>query len=612
MRKWIIGAVLIVVLLPLLAAGGAAVWLMNADLRPFAERKLSASLERPVKIGALSIGWGDPLVVDIKDLNIANASWGSTPEMVTLGHVYARIDAMALLHGTLRYQRLDIEKLVVVLERNPQGVGNWKLGSGGGIPMPGPAVVPKNRQQMPTLIDFSMRDSQIRYRTGGSRWLTIDIADSAVKTGGDDQPVTLAAQGAYNDTPAKLQLGGDSFARFREADQPYGMTFSLTNDLNAVNFRGSAMTPLDFDGIKGALSINSKRFGALLKVLDADTPADFPFDIAGDFTRSGDHWQLNGAKGALAANPFAGALTLDEGQRGSPDHIALDLDFDRLLLDSVLDKMGGGGGPSDPGKSKLNLPGQQSPEVKLKLAAAQFQFHKIKLAQVDIAGAVGPGHLSVDRLRFPFAGATLDAKASAKQQGSGSAVTLSASLLGANITDFLRTFDIQTDQIAGKVDASANLSGTGSTLDDLLAGGDGEAVLAMRDGKVSRDVLEKASTDLRTVFRKGKGMSPVDCLLGVAEIKNGIATISPLALRSPDARLIGGGTIDLRKRNVDLVIKSDPKSTGFFALDIPIHVTGPLASPSAEPSSKATLVDPVPARLAPATLQLAQRSGCAS
>src|SRR5581483_1360023 len=100
----------------------------------------------------------------------------------------------------------------------------------------------------------------------------------------------------------------------------------------------------------------------------------------------------------------------------------------------------------------------------------------------------------------------------------------------------------------------------GSKLGEALAHSSGAAVFAMIDGKVSRDVLEKASTDLRTLFRKGKGMSSVKCLLGIATIKDGIAQVSPLILRTPEATLTGGGTIDLRQNTLDLTIRSDPKS----------------------------------------------------
>jgi AsmA family protein len=618
MRKWIVITLVVIVALPLLAVGAAAVWLMTADLQPLAERKLSESLERPVKVGALTIDWGDPLTVDIQDVSIANPSWADQPQMLTLAHVFARIDVGPLLHGTLRYQELDVEKLVLVLERDQKGIGNWKFGAaatdGKSHPslMPGPAVVPKDRTQMPTLLNFTMSDSQIRYRTSSGHWLTIDLAKTTVHTTGNDQPITVTAEGAYNKIPENLQLGGESFEKLRDAGRPFGMNFALTNALNAINFQGTSMDPLDFDGIKGTLTIDSKKLSALLKVFDADVPADLPLSIAGPFAHSDDHWALDDAKGDLGGNPFTGALALDEGPRGGTDRLAITLNFDRLLLDSVVDRIGGGGGPADSGKTKLDMPGKQSPEFKLQLAAGKFQFRKVALSNVSIAGSVGPGHMNIDRLRFPFAGAVLNAKGSAKDQGKVTAVALSADLIGANITDFLKTFDIQTSEIAGKVDASFDLAGTGTTLDNLLADGDGEAVLAMREGKVSKDVLEKASTDLRTVFRKGEGMSRVDCLLAVAKIRNGVATISPLSLHSPDATLVGGGAIDLRKRSIDLVIKSDPKSTGFFALDIPIHVTGPLAHPSAAPASKSKLPAPPPVSLLPQAKQLAQQSGCAA
>jgi uncharacterized protein involved in outer membrane biogenesis len=618
MRKWIFIAVAVLFVLPLIATGAAVAWLTTADFRPLVERKLSEALERPVKIGALSIRWGDPLELDIRDLTIANPPWGEPAEMLTLDHAFARIDAMPLLHGTLRYQRLEIDKLVLVLERNEKGIGNWKFGAAAktGVSnssmMPGPAVVPRNRQEMPTILDFKISDSQIRYRTGSGQWLTIDLADFALNTTGDDQPITISGNGAYQKIPAKLQVGTESFDKLRQADLPFGLNFSLTNDLNAINFQGTAMNALDFDGIEGAMTIDTKKLGALLKALDADFDANLPLDIAGNFARSGDHWKLDKAKGKLAGNAFTGGLALDEGPRGGTDHLAITLNFDRLLLDAVVDGLGGGKGGADPGKTELDLPGRQSPEFTVQLAAGALQYRKMKLADVDLAGTLGPGRIEIKRLRFPFAGGTLDAQSTARQDGQGTGVRLAAELRNANITDFLKTFDVNTDEIAGKLDAHADLAGTGRTLDDLLATGDGSAVLAMREGKVSKDVLEKASTDLRTIFRKGEGMSRVDCLLGVATIKNGMATIAPLALHSPDAKLAGGGTIDLRKRSIDLVIKSDAKTTGFFALDIPIHVSGPLAHPSGEPSSKASIGVAPPTNPPPAVRQLIEQSGCAT
>src|SRR5690348_3573795 len=82
--------------LVLLAAGGSILWLTRADLRPVLERHASASLGRQVTIGNLQIRWSNPLGVEVSDLAIANASWGSKPEMVQIGQISALVDLGSL------------------------------------------------------------------------------------------------------------------------------------------------------------------------------------------------------------------------------------------------------------------------------------------------------------------------------------------------------------------------------------------------------------------------------------------------------------------------------------------------------------------------------------
>jgi uncharacterized protein YhdP len=185
-----------------------------------------------------------------------------------------------------------------------------------------------------------------------------------------------------------------------------------------------------------------------------------------------------------------------------------------------------------------------------------------------------------------MAGTTFEANGTAKSDGKATRLHVVAGLPGADLSALLKTVGAETKEIAGQVSARIQLDATAGKLGDVLAHGEGSAVFAMTDGKVSRDVLEKASADLRTIFRKGEGMSPVECLLGIASVKNGIAQVAPLVLRTPEATLTGGGTIDLGKRTVDLTIRSDPKSTGFFALDLPIRISGLLDAPKAAPDSK--------------------------
>jgi uncharacterized protein involved in outer membrane biogenesis len=284
--------------------------------------------------------------------------------------------------------------------------------------------------------------------------------------------------------------------------------------------------------------------------------------------------------------------------------------YDTLVLDSLLGKRKESKA-NDWKSIALQLPDKTAPEIKADLAAKRLKYGKTTLSGFALAGTVGPGVVDLDSVQFAMAGATLEANATAKRDGAATRLHVNAGLPGANLNDLLSTLGAATHQIAGKISARVVLDTTGSKLGEALAHADGSAVFAMIDGKVSRDVLEKASADLRTLFRKGEGMSKVKCLLGVAQVKAGVAQVSPLILRTPEATLTGGGTIDLAKNTVDLTIRSDPKSTGFFALDIPIRISGALDAPKAGPDSKSKLKPSLALPDLPKSIrQVAENSGC--
>jgi hypothetical protein len=132
---------------------------------------------------------------------------------------------------------------------------------------------------------------------------------------------------------------------------------------------------------------------------------------------------------------------------------------------------------------------------------------------------------------------------------------------------------------------------------------------------MSRSLLEKISLDLRALFRRNSQTTAIQCLLIVADIQKGNARVLPLTLRTADARLVGGGALDMPSGQLDLLLRSDPKSTGSLALDLPLRITGPLDNPSVSPRlglAPAWLAQPqvLPASLDPAARALAAGTGC--
>jgi uncharacterized protein involved in outer membrane biogenesis len=604
---------LAVIFLGLLAAAvligvSAIVLVATIDLRPLLEQYATKTLDRRLAIGTLRIGWGNPLSVEIRDLRLANAPWGSDPEMVRIQSLSARIDLPSLFSGVLRFEKLDVVKPEIILERDAGGIGNWRFNGAASASPAHFAIVPKNRTRFPTLIDFQLHDGYVTYRTSSGAVLRNDLHDLTIRSAGDDQPVSLALDGAYNGTPVRLGAETQSFSVLRNGSVPFGVEFSASTPTAKDDFKGTMMEPLDFDGVQGPMQIDARQLGDLLNMVGADVRADFPLLLAGDFIRTGDHWQLSEAKGKLANNAFEGALTLTEAGRGKPDDVGIAANFVQLDLNPILagdgkEKTAKGrtAESNDYGALPLRVEAKRGTNFDAQIKAKELEFRTMHLADFGAHGRLASGEVTVSQLTFAFAGGTVDASGSAHSAAPGSHVVANAAVSGADAGQIARMLGAEPGQIAGKINGRATLDMTGETVKGALKASRGHAVLAMADGQIARALLEKASTDLRSLFRKNESSAQISCLLGVIDLHDGQGAISPLTLQTPGTILTGEGQVDFPRERLDMTIKSEAASTGFFALDIPLHVGGDFAHLSVEPTigSSAPRQD-APARNSPA------------
>src|SRR5688500_2400354 len=319
------------IVLLLLAAGAGALYLSRADLKPLVEREASEALGRRVSFGSFQVRWGDPLRIEFTDLAIANAPWGSKPDMVRIGQFSAQLEVGPLLHGVLHYRQLRLSDVTVLLERDPAGVGNWKFGSSAG----GPGLMPKNRTQFPTLIDFLGERGLVTYRTRSGNVLRIRLDRVAISALSEHTPAQLLADGAYNGVPTQLEATTESYAVLRDDAVPFGTRFTLAGPDTDIAFSGTLQEPLDFEGARGELSIEARTLDDIVAAMGGEAKADLPLTIAGILVRNGDHWSLDAAKGQLQQSDFSGALALTEGKPKQPDDIALDLGFSVLDVDAL-------------------------------------------------------------------------------------------------------------------------------------------------------------------------------------------------------------------------------------------------------------------------------------
>ena len=588
-----------------LFAGGVGLFLLVADLRPHAERLAARSLGRPVAIGELKIAWGRRTEIAAKDIVLANVEWGSEPGMVRIGRLAATVDLASLLRGVLRYEHLRLDDVSVLLERRPDGAPNWKLGrTPARPPKGGLALVPANRTQFPCLLDFVLVNGTVVYRNAGRADIVIAVHNGRIAAPDETTPASLRLDGSYNGAAVKLSASTASFAVMRNASVRFTAVLDLVTDGTTAHFEGTLREPLDFDGAAGMFSLRSVDLGKLLAKFGSEAPMALPLALNGELVRNGDDWRAERVNGRLATSDFAGALALHEGGRGQPDLVHLDLASRLLDIAALLAGRGSGAGADVP----FGFVASPGTLFEGRVVARTAVWNRLQVENLTMAGRTGPGLVQVETLNFGIARGLVETKLQAKAAADGARVVASASLSGAEIGGLLQMVGGSVTDLEGKLDGRLNLEMQGRTLQSALGASRGQAVLAMQGGSMSRALLEKASTDLRALFRPGQGSAPVVCLLAVADLKDGLATVSPLRLRTPDTVLSGSGTVNVPQATLDLVIASE--GGGALALGIPLHVGGDLATPSIGPGMGAPPRLPGPPALPPALLAMVSANPC--
>jgi uncharacterized protein involved in outer membrane biogenesis len=547
------------------------------------------------------------VTVELRDLALGNAPGGSQAQMLQIARIDAEIApwslaAWAVLRRPPVVGHLTIEGARLLLEHAGGDRPNWRFGKSK------PAAAHHNpRSGFPTLLDARLHDGEIDLRASSGSTIRIRLDDARIAAEGLDQPVTLGATGAYNATPVQLSAALHSFDELHDPTQPFGTDIHLTSGDTKLEFAGTLTDPINADGAVGRLVLTAPNLDRLLAIAGADNRAALPLALSGAMTHQGDLWRLSGAQGSLVGHPFQLDFNMREGRRRAPDNMTVDANFAMLDL-TALDR----GGKS--AAMSLHIDDQPGNLIDAHIGAKQFAFGTVRANDVDLKLNVAPGALAVQHLTFHLTGGTAQVTAALKNIQSSSDVQFDAALTGADTGQLSRVLGIDSMPLTGAVDAHASLRLSGNTLVEAARASSGTVVLSMQGGAIQHKLVELASTDLHLLFGKSEGAVRIACLLGVLDLHDGIGHLAPMRIRTADGTVAAAGTIDTRRDAIDLTVASEAASTGLFALDVPLHVAGPIENPHVSPAPgagrTATNANPdLPAM--PAALQdLVRRNPC--
>lgn len=571
------------------AALGAAWFLLpRIELAPYVVTRAAAAAGRGLSIESLRVTPGRNLGVALRGVRLANIEGGTQPDMMTLAALDLELELWPLLlRREVVATRVSIDGLSLLLERTADQQRNWRFNE---PPLQAPRTPgpdPESRRGFPFIQALQLNGSQITIRTRGGQALRVRLDSASLAAPGRDEPVRLTAHGAYNEVALTLETTLGTYIQFWDVPQPFPMDLRATAEGDTVlTLRGTTTDPLNFDGIAADLALEAPGSATLLALSGSHGGPAVPLRLTGRMERQNDLWKLSSLGGALDGAPLAGPLLqLTEGDAGQPDHIVARVNFTRLDMNRLVGTPARADGPpADDADLPLLVAEKPDPLVEARLTASDFRYGRVRASEARLQAAVVEGRIVVDELAMRAFSARFSVRGQLERRGEEVAVLAGVAMREGDVETLRRAFGLRTLPVAGRLEARVVAQGVGRTLNAVSREASISAVVAMTNGQIQREIIEMASTDVRSLFRTSRGMTPISCLLAIAEIRRGVGELAPLRVAAGTGTIEGIASFDLNRRHLDLFIGSRRDTTSFFALDIPMRVSGSFADPSIRPA----------------------------
>ena len=134
----------------------------------------------------------------------------------------------------------------------------------------------------------------------------------------------------------------------------------------------------------------------------------------------------------------------------------------------------------------------------------------------------------------------------------------------------------------GQINGDFDLSGSGRSVGSMLATASGKVGLVIAGGEISQLMMERVGLHLWEILGltvTGDKLVKLHCAVADFDAKRGILNVNALVFDTEVTTIIGTGSIDLGREELDLVLNQKTKNTSPLALRSPIHVRGTFARP---------------------------------
>jgi len=554
-------------------------------LIPVVNAQASKALGRPVTVTHLHVRLGRVPHIEVDGVTIGNPEgWPNGGNFATADRLSVDMDAMAYIRSRqVVIPDIAVERPQVDAQQLADGRANWTLASGGSSG-PGPKI--GNLR----ISDGHAHVVMAKLRSD----FNVDVATQ--DTDGQPSQIVAAAKGTYAAQPISAQFTGGALLSLRDESQPYPVDLQVANGPTKVSVVGTVKDPLAFAGADLKLDLAGPDMSLLLPLTGVAIPRTPPYRVTGSLDYTAGFVKFAGMNGKVGSSDLAGDIQVDT----KPERPVLTADLQSKLVN--LKDLGGfiGGEPGDASKGAkrpaasngrvlpndpVSLPKLNVADVHLKYHAGRIQGRSQPLDNMRADLDIVNGAVSLAPLSFGIGRGQIVSDIKLAESGQGVHAKTTIDFQRVDVDKLLAATGVGRG--AGSIGGRAVIDGTGKSMAEILAHGNGELKLYMGSGgDLSALLVDLSGLEFGNAVLSALGVpnrAKVQCLITDFVLQQGVVDARTVLLDTDEARVGGKGSINLRDETLKLVLNTESKHFSVGSLAAPVDITGTFAKPSVLP-----------------------------
>ena len=605
MKKILIASVVVAAAL----VAGLGVLLATLDLNAYkaeVTQRFAAATGRELHIdGGIELGLSLAPSIFVEEVRIANAAWGTAPDMLQVARAEAQLALLPLLTGNMELRRLALFSPTILIENDARDVSNWDFGAETASQKQGGSG---GAWRAAGLDELEIRDAVVAmhdHLTGETT--SINIAEATLDTNGAGTP--LKAKIVANVDGQAIRVDG-TLGKSGQilANQAIDVDLDVAIGAATLAVEGSVARPLQGEGLDLGLELRSASLADLGRLAGADWPTVGPVEMSGRLADTDRGHALNGLRLRLADSELSGKLQLE--REAGRHRVTGRLYAERIDLASLQ-----ADGEKTPGprrlfpNSPLPLAALAALDADIALDARRVDAVHVPVENLETRLVIDHGRLRLEPFTGELAGGRMNAVATLEVGEDTARAKLDLAILQLEPSRLPALKDAVT---GAPTDVTFEAEGEGASVAAIMASLDGRLLVQSGEGTLNNRQATAASSDLLletyalldpTAQRDTR--SRLSCSVFHFAIDDGVAiTDRGIALATNRMNVIGSGIVNLETEGLDIRITTQARegaglSAGQFA-DL-VRLGGTLSDPQPGLDTGAAVMTGVSAGAAVAT-----------